>query len=56
MAMKGKKPTWQERKILEKAGYDIYEWLVQKNAPTFLQIVNRETKEEVKIDKCGDQD
>lgn len=52
MAMKGKKATYEERKILEKRGYDAYVWLVQKNTPTFLQIVNRETKEEVRIEKC----
>ena len=53
--MKGKKPTWQERKILQKAGYDTYTWLVQKNSPEFLQIINKDTKEEVRIDKCGSQ-
>lgn len=52
MAMKGKKATYEERKILEKNKYDPYLWLVQKNTPTFLQIVNRETKEEVRIEKC----
>lgn len=43
--MQGKKPTYQERKILESNGYDPYEWLVQKNAVDFIQIVNRDTKE-----------
>lgn len=49
--MQGKKPTYQERKILEANGYDPMEWLIQKNAVDFIQIVNRETKEEKVIQK-----
>ena len=54
MAMKGRKATYQERKILEKKGYDTHIWLIQKNSPDFIQIVNRDTKEEVKLTKCSD--
>lgn len=51
--MKGRKPTRQERKILQSHGYDTYVWLVQMNNNDFIQIVNRETQEEAKIQKCG---
>ena len=49
--MNGKKPTFNERKILERDGYDTRKWLVQKNTSEFLQIVNKDTKEEVKVYK-----
>ena len=52
--MKGRKATYQERKVLEKKGYDTHIWLIQKNSPDFIQIVNRDTKEEVKLQKCLD--
>ena len=53
--MSGRKPTRQERKILESAGYDTYKWLVQMHNNDFLRIVNKETKEEAKIE-CGNLD
>jgi len=49
--MKGKKPTYTERKILSSKGMDTYEWLVQKSTPKYLQVVNRNTNEERVIEK-----
>ena len=49
--MNGKKPTYAERKILERNGLNALEWLVQKNSPTFMQLVNRESGEVRKIEK-----
>ena len=53
--MNGRKPTRQERRVINEAGYDTYKWLVQMNNNDYLRIVNRDTKEEVKIRKCGNQ-
>ena len=49
--MNGKKPTREERKVLEKHGLDTYVWLVQKNTKDWMQIINSETGEVRKIDK-----
>lgn len=51
MAMKGKKPTYDERKYLVKNNLSTTDWLVQKSTPTFLQIIHRETKEERVLNK-----
>lgn len=48
MRISGRKPTYEERKIINCAKLDTYKWLVQKNTPTFLQLINRESGE-VKI-------
>ena len=48
--MNGRKATREERKILSKSGYDTMMWLVQKNTPEFIQIVHRDTKEEIADD------
>ena len=39
--MKGKKPTYEERKLIERAGLDTYEWLVQKDTSSIIQLVHR---------------
>lgn len=49
--MKGKKPTYEERKLIAANGLDTYVWLVQKNCPEFMQVVNKETGEVKKIVK-----
>ena len=48
---KKKKPTYEERKLIANEGLDTYVWLVQKNCPEFMQIVNKETGEVKKIVK-----
>ena len=40
--IRGRKPTYEERKILQKNGYDTYDWLVTKSTPTFIEIVNKD--------------
>lgn len=47
--MKGKKPTYEERKLIAKAGLDTYEWLVQKNTSTIIQLVNRSNEKEIAV-------
>ena len=54
--MKGKKPTYEERKLIAKAGLDTYEWLVQKNTSTIIQLVNRNNEKEIAVfdkDTCS---
>lgn len=51
--MQGKKPTYEERKILMKKGIDTYAWLVQKHTNREMQLVNRETRE-VKVIEIDD--
>lgn len=43
--MQGKKVTYQQRKILEKAGLDPKDYLVQKVKADRLQLVHRSTGE-----------
>ncbi len=40
--MKGKNPTRQQKKIMEKAGLNPYDWLVLKNPTNTLVIRHRE--------------
>lgn len=47
--MKGKKPTYEERKLISKAGLDTYEWLVQKHTSTIIQLVNRNDDKEIAV-------
>ena len=49
--MKGRKPTREERKYINKAGFDTYKWLVQKNTLTTMYIINRDDNTETTIDK-----
>ena len=48
--MQGKKPTYEERKILEKNDLDTYEWLVQKHSTEFLKLVNKESGEVIRVE------
>lgn len=43
--MNGKRPTRDQRAIFEEHGLNSKEYLVQKNTPTFLQVIHKETKE-----------
>lgn len=45
MHIKGRKPTREERKIIEKAKLDTYTWFVQKNTNTELYLLHKETGE-----------
>ena len=45
MRIRGRKPTYEERKILKKKGYDTYVWLVTKNTPTLIELMHRDTGE-----------
>ena len=47
--MKGKKPTYEERKMIEKAGLDTYEWLVQKDTSSIIQLVHRYDKQQFAV-------
>lgn len=49
--MKGKKPTREQRKFLSSIGYDTVVWLVQKDTPTMMQLVHKDTGEEKIIKK-----
>ena len=43
--MKAKKPTYQQRKLIERENLDTYKWYVQKDSPQEMQIKNVETEE-----------
>ena len=47
--MKGKKPSYEERKMMVLAGLDTYEWLVQKNTSTIVQLVKRDDDKEFAV-------
>lgn len=47
--MQGKKPTYEERKILDEFGIDTYTWLVQKHTDWEMQLINKVTREEKTI-------
>lgn len=49
--IRGRKPTYEERKFLVANGYDTYVWLVTKNTPTFIELVHRDTGEVQTIEK-----
>lgn len=49
--MKGRKPTREERKIIQNAGLDTYSWLVQKNTTNEMQVIHAETKQQKIIKK-----
>jgi len=51
MRIRGRKPTYEERKFIEKAGLNTYEWLVQKSMLCSMQLINRETGEIKTISK-----
>ena len=41
----GKKPTVEQRKILERNGLLWSEWLIVKDLPLYMEIVHRVTRE-----------
>lgn len=41
MHIRGTKPTREERKIIENAGLDTYEWLVQKHTSKIMVLIHR---------------
>jgi hypothetical protein len=43
--MKGKNPTVKQGKFMVSNGLDWEDWLIQKDTPSLMQIVHRETKE-----------
>ena len=47
----GKKPTYEQRKLLTANGYDPYAWLVIKDTPQFMQIASREGGAIITIEK-----
>ena len=49
--MKAKKPSYQQRKLIEKANLDTYVWYVQKDTPMFMQLKNINTGETKTISK-----
>lgn len=49
--MQGKKPTYEQRKFLERNDLDTYEWLVQKDTPNFMQLVSKESGKTITIEK-----
>ena len=51
MRVRGRKPTYEERKILLRNELNTYDWLVTKSTPTFLELVNRKTSEVIQITK-----
>lgn len=51
--MKGKKPTRQQKKIIEKAGLNPYEWLVLKN-PTNALVIQHKEKAIIETVEFGD--
>ena len=51
MRIRGRKPTYAERKIISAEKLDTYGWLVLKSTSTFLEILHRETGEVNQIEK-----
>lgn len=47
----GVKPTYVQRKLIQHVGLDSYEWLVVKDTPTELVLVNRKTDQTKVIPK-----
>ena len=37
----GKKPTYEQRKLIQRFGLDSHDWLVVKDTPTEMVLVNR---------------
>lgn len=37
----GKKPTYEQRKVIQDWGLDSHDWLVTKDTPTEMVLVNR---------------
>jgi hypothetical protein len=50
---KGSKPTPEQKKLMDAAFFSSPDWLVQKDTPTFLRIVDRRTGKVQFIPKDG---
>lgn len=44
----GKKPTYEQRKLIQKAGLDSHDWLVVKDQPTQMVLVHRHSEKTTK--------
>ena len=51
----GKKPTYEQRKLIQKAGLDSHDWLVVKDTSTELVLVSRDNKDTKSITKGVDR-
>ena len=51
--VKGDKPTPEQKKLMDAAFFSSADWLVQKDSPTFLRIVDRQTGKVQFIPKDG---
>lgn len=51
--MQGKKPTYNQRNFLKAYRLNPANWLVQKDAPSFMQIVHRYSGNVRRIRKTG---
>lgn len=45
----GKKPTYEQRKLIQKWGLDPHNWFVVKDTPTEMVLVHRHTDNAIKI-------
>ena len=52
----GKKPTYEQRKTLERLGLDSQDWLIVKNTSTELVVVHRVSNDTKTFYKGGDFD
>ena len=50
MKIRGTKPTREERKILAEHNLDTYKYLVRKHTSTFIEVINIDTGDIIKID------
>ena len=50
----GKKPTYEQRKLIERWGLDTYTWLVVKDTPEEMLIVHRHSDKTTRTIPKGD--
>ena len=43
--VRGRKPTFAERKTLANNNFNTYDWLITKSTVTFIEVVNKNTGE-----------
>ncbi len=49
--MQKRKPTYEQRKLLSKAGYDTHVWFILRETPDGLEIINKDSNERALIKK-----
>ena len=49
----GKKPTYEQRKVIHQSGLDPHDWLVVKNTPTEMVLIHRSDKTTRILSKGG---